>query len=61
MEEGNFKLRSDDIVYEHVRKNRGGGGLKDLNPCYVSDGGDKAEALSVDIFLKNMKIRCCVA
>ena len=66
-EEGNIKLGNNFIVYELVRKNgNGGGGLalgctKDLNPCWVSEGDDQVEALSVDIFLKNIKIRCCVA
>ena len=27
----------------------------------MSEGNDLVEALSVDIFLKNIKIRCCVA
>ena len=65
-EEGNIKLGNDYVIYELVRKNGGGGGLalgclKELNPCWISDGGDKVEVLSVDIFLKSMKIRCCVA
>ena len=65
-EEGNIKLGNDYIVYELLRKSGSGGGLalgchKDLNPCWISEGGEKAEALSVDIFLKNIKIRCCVA
>ena len=42
-----------------------GGGLalgciKELQPALVREGEDGIEALSVDIFLRNMKIRCCV-
>ena len=37
------------------------GCAKDLNPAWVREGNDQVEALSVDIFPKNMKIRCCVA
>ena len=65
--EGNIKVGDDFVIYELVRKDdKGGGGLalgclKDLNPCWVSEGNDQVEALSVDIFLKNIKIRCCVA
>ena len=65
-EEGHLKLGDDYVVYELVRKNGGGGGLalgclKELNPCWVGDGGESVEALSVNIFLKSMEIRCCVA
>ena len=54
------------IIYELVRQGRDGGGLalgcdKDLHPAWVREGDDKVEALSVEIFLKKMKIRCCVA
>ena len=62
------KLKVDNyIVFEKVRDNGGGGGgvaigcVKDLHPALVRAGGDDVEALSIDIFLKNMKIRCCVA
>ena len=37
------------------------GCLKELNPVWVREGSDLVEALSVEIFIKNMKIRCCVA
>ena len=66
-EEGQIKLGDEYIVYEKVRKNeRGGGGLaigclKELSPCWVSEGADNVEAISINIFLKNMKIRCCTA
>ena len=66
-ETGHLKVGNDFVIYELVRKSENGGGglalgcLKDLNPCWVSEGNDQVEALSVDIFLKNIKIRCCVA
>ena len=63
---GNWKL-DNYIIYELVRESRdGGGGLalgvsKELHPAWVREGDDTVEALSVEISLKNMKIRCCVA
>ena len=66
-EEGHIKIGDDYVIYELLRKNgKGGGGLalgclKYLNPCLVSEGKDNVEAISVDIFIKNMKIRCCAA
>ena len=64
--EGQMKLGNNFIVFELLRQNRNGGGLaigcaKDLNPVWVREGNDQVEALSVDIFLKNIKIRCCGA
>ena len=62
-----FGLSTNYIIYELVRKSRnGGGGLalgcaKELKPTWVREGNDEVEALSVDIFVQNMKIRCCVA
>ena len=49
------------FTYEHNRKNRDGGGvalsaLKELNPAFVCDGGEDAEAVTVDIHLKSMAI-----
>ena len=62
------KLKIENyIIYEYVRKNRdGGGGLalgcdKDLNPAWVREGDDLVEAISVEICLKNLKIRLCNA
>ena len=62
------KLKFENyIVYEKVRKNRDGGGglalgcLKELHPAWVREGNEEIETLSVNIFVKNMKIRCCVA
>ena len=34
---------------------------KSLKPVWVREGDEEVEALSVDIFVKSMKIRCCVA
>ena len=63
--EGRLKLENY-IVFERIRKDRSGGGLalgciKDLNPVWVREGEGDIEALSVEISVKNMKIRCCVA
>ena len=62
------KLRVENyIIYELLRKtNVGGGGLaigviKELNPALVREGDGDIEALSVEISLKNLKIRCCTA
>ena len=65
-DEGRLKIDNYDI-FEHVRASRDGGGglalgcLKELKAALVRTGGEKAEAVSVDIFFKNEKIRCCVA
>ena len=65
-DEGHIKL-DEYIVYEHLRKKEKAGGglalgcLKDLNPCLVSEGGENVEVISIDIFLKSIKIRCCAA
>ena len=37
------------------------GCLKELQPVWVREGEGLVEALSVEIFVKNLKIRCCVA
>ena len=44
-----------------LEKNGDGGGvalsaIKDLNPVYVCDGGENAEAVTIDIHLKTMAI-----
>ena len=65
-EAGRIKL-DNYIIFEKVRKTKiNGGGLaigcvRDLNPALVREGDDDVEALSVDIFVRKMKIRCCVA
>ena len=54
-------------IFELVRQSKDGGGglalgcLHELQPAWVLEGDDQVEALSVEIYLKNMKIRCCVA
>ena len=63
---GKIKIPNYDI-FELVRESRDGGGglalgcLKELQAVWVREGNDQVEALSVEIFLRNMKIRCCVA
>ena len=65
-EEGKLKV-DNFVVFEHVRETRDGGGgialgcLKELKPVLVRKGGEGVEAMSVDIFVKSMKIRCVVA
>ena len=65
-DEGKIEIEDYDL-FELVRKSRdGGGGLaigckKELQASWVREGDDKVESLSVDIFLKGIKIRCCVA
>ena len=61
------KLKIDDyIVFEKVRKNRENGGglaigcIPELKPIWVREGDDQVEALSINIFVKKMMIRCCV-
>ena len=54
------------LIFERIRQNRNGGGValgckKYLNPVWVREGEGDVEALSVEISVKNMKIRCCVA
>ena len=55
------------IIFEKIRsKNENGGGLAigcipELKPCWVRESQEPIEALSIDIFVKNFKIRCCVA
>ena len=57
-EYGQLKL-DGSYIYEHLRSNREGGGValrasKELNPAFVSDGGEEAEAVTVTIHLKGM-------
>ena len=55
------------IIFEKLRsKNENGGGLAigcipELKPCWVRESEEPIEALSIDIFFKNLTIRCCVA
>ena len=64
-EEGKLKLDNFEI-FESVRESRDGGGLvlgclRELEPVLVSKGDEEVEAMSVDISVKKMRIRCCVA
>ena len=48
-------------TYEHIRSNKGGGGValsarKELKPAFLNDGGEDVEAVTVDIHLKAMTI-----
>ena len=49
------------FTYEHIRYKTEGGGvalsaLKSLQPAFISDGGDAAVAITVDIHVKSMTI-----
>ena len=62
---GRLKFENFEI-FEMVRKHKDGGGLaigcqKELKPVWVREGNDEVEALSIEITLKTMKIRCVVA
>ena len=66
------KLKLDKYtIFEWNRKSSGGhdqaggglalGCLSELQPVWVRDGGEEVEALSINIFLKKITIRCVVA
>ena len=62
---GRFKIENFEI-FELVRTNKSGGGLaigcqKELKPVWMREGNDEVEALSIEIVLKDIKIRCVVA
>ena len=63
-EQGKIRL-NDYTIFEKLRKTRkNGGGLaieckSELNPIWVREGDNDVETLSIDIFVKNLKIRCC--
>ena len=64
-EEGKLKIENYSI-FELVRENREGVGIAfgcidELKPILFRKGNDDTEALSVEIFVKAMRIRCCVA
>ena len=54
------------IIFEKLRSNNENGGglaigcIPELKPCWVRESQEPVEALSIDIFVKNLKIRCCV-
>ena len=57
---------SNYVIFEKVRGERDGGGLAigcipELTLAWVREGEGPVEALSVNIFVKKFKIRCCVA
>ena len=64
-EEG--KLKFDDFtVLELTRESKDCGGLalgaiKQLNPVLVRKGSDEVEAILIDIFVRNMSIKCVAA
>ena len=63
-EEGKIKMENY-IIFEKLRSTRqNGGGLAigckpEFNPIWVREGGTDVETLSINFFMKNMKIRCC--
>ena len=63
-EEGKIRI-GDYVIFEKLRNTKtNGGGLaigckEELNPIWVREGGEEVETLSIDIFVKQLKIRCC--
>ena len=63
-EQGKIRL-NDYTIFEKLRNTRkNGGGLaigckSELKPIWVREGDNDVETLSIDIFVKNLKIRCC--
>ena len=63
-EEGHVKI-DDYVIFEKLRstkKNGGGlaiGAKPEFNPIWVKEGDEDVETLSINIFVKNLKIRCC--
>ena len=55
------------VIFEKLRNNNeNGGGLalgcvSELKPVWVRESQEPIEALSIDVFVKNLKIRCCVS
>ena len=66
LKEGGLKLKGFR-VFEHIRSSQnGGGGLAmgcstNLSPVLTRNGGDEAEALTVNIKIQKMNILCCTA
>ena len=59
------KVKFDNyLVFEKNKEKDGGiaiGCIEELNPVWVKEGEEDVEALSIEVFVKKMKIRCCVA
>ena len=55
------------VIFELTRDSKDGGGglamgvIRELNPILVRKGNDEVEAISVNIFVRSMSIRCVVA
>ena len=63
--EGKLNLKFFKVL-ECIRQNTGGGGILIgamcyLYPIWLRDGGQEVDALSVQIRVRSLKIRCCVA
>ena len=65
-DEGQLKL-SNFTIFELTRESRDGGGglalgvIQELHPVLVRKGNDNVEAISINIFVKTMSIRCVIA
>ena len=62
---GRLKLENY-IIFELIRKDKDGGGLalgcaQELQPVWLREGSNQVEAMSVESFVRNMKMRCCIA
>ena len=56
----------DYVIFEKVRKSKINGGLpigclRESNSIWVREGEGELETLSVNILVRHMNIRCCVA
>ena len=55
------------VIFEKLRNNNENGGglalgcISELKPVWVRESQEPIEALSIDVFVKNLKIRCCVS
>ena len=64
-DEGRLKIENI-LVFEITRESRDGGGglaigcIKELKPVLARKGNDTIEALTIDISLQKMKIKCVV-
>ena len=65
-EEGELKVENY-VIFEQTRESRDGGGglaigvVNELCPVLVRKGGEEVEAFSINISVRNMSIRCCIA